>query len=510
MQFGPDSGATATWRFDYPNTSSNRFERRVANARFIAEKVKEVEHHFTHMIFVHVSMFFGIPEIPLQEGITTWLFPMFLTPSYEASGEKVSAAYTVLEQKALVLATHILTPSHLEKRQLITSYTVPPNHIHVVPRGVDTRLLNPQIRTFEGAPLFCSVGSIKPQKNTLELVRLFAQIKKKHPKALLKIIGPIQDRSYGEYLQQEIRELGLTSAIELTGHIPPDKLAETIAGAHIHLSTSSCETFGRAIFETLASGVPNIAKKSHNAAAEFLHDLPYAHFSDDHESMLTAVNTMLANLSTLSTMAMEIGTLYDDAILSEMLLAKICQRETIGISDFDGTLFHKEDPERTIQSIDVFRRFSKRILCSARTVSDLLNEMRHYDLDVDWIVGCSGAVVADGQGKQLWSTPLQPHHITHLEQTLTEAKRIEHEGDVLQLSSTAHPLPEHPDLRVEIYQGIAFIGHWEASKLRAIHRLLRTINWTGQVATFGDGRYDREMLVYYDGTLITKGGTQDA
>jgi hypothetical protein len=35
---------------------ANRFERRMANANFIAAQVKSVEQNFTHVIFIHVSI----------------------------------------------------------------------------------------------------------------------------------------------------------------------------------------------------------------------------------------------------------------------------------------------------------------------------------------------------------------------------------------------------------------------------------------------------------------------
>ena len=74
------------WNFKYPINIDNRFERRIANAEFIAKQVKSVAIDFTHVVFVHASMQF---KCILPDNIETWTFPMFLTPSYEASGEIV-------------------------------------------------------------------------------------------------------------------------------------------------------------------------------------------------------------------------------------------------------------------------------------------------------------------------------------------------------------------------------------------------------------------------------------
>ena len=278
MQFGPGTESSAEWCFPYPCNLANRFERRLANAEFIMSQVKAVEHAFTHLIFVHVSMQFGLIHLPLRKGLEIWTFPMFLTPSYIASGEIVPEKYRQMEQLTLSMSKQILTPSHLERCQLVDHYSIPVERIHVVPRGVETKLLVPKIRTRSGPPKFCSVGSIKPQKNTIGLLRLFTHAQARFPGAKLKIIGPVQDSGYGANVRAEIARLGLKESVELTGYIPPDQLSSAIDDTHIHLSASTCETFGRSIFETLASGLPNIAKATGNAAAEYLQHLPYARF----------------------------------------------------------------------------------------------------------------------------------------------------------------------------------------------------------------------------------------
>jgi glycosyltransferase involved in cell wall biosynthesis len=503
MQFGPETDSSATWRFDYPFDLTNRFERRLANAHFVAEQVKAVEQSFTHVIFVHVSMQFGLVNLPLREEIHIWTFPMFLTPSYRASGEVVPESYLEMERLTLVSSKNILTPSHLERRQLIEFYSIPEERIHVVPRGVDTRFLVPEVRFLDEPPKFCSVGSIKPQKNILGLIRLFANIRDRFPGATLRIIGPVQNSQYYKDVLTEIRRLGLYEIVELTGHLAPNKLSLATKDAHLHISTSTCETFGRSIFETLASGLPNIARATGNAAAEFLERLPYARFVDDDNEALDVIEEMLANLSKLSSMALEIGRLYDDEMLSRLLVAKICHKDVIAISDFDGTLFHKDDPEKTQRCLKAFQRFPMRVICTARPIHDLLDKLGSYNLEVDWIVGCSGSIVTDGEGKLLWRIPLDLDDVARLEALIPQTRRIEVEGETLQIAAPVELLPNIFGLRVEVYQGIAFISHWEASKFHAVHRLLHHINWSGRVRVFGDGPYDAELLTYFDGILIT-------
>ena len=263
LQFGGLTSNHDLWQVAYPHNGPNRFERRLANADFIAEHVRARLADHTHVIFVHVSMQFGLTDRPLH-GPQVWTMPMFLTPSYVASGESVPTAYTDRERLVLHTTDHILTPSRLERLQLIESYGVEPQRIRVVPRGVDKLAAHARVRKLQGAFLLCSIGSIKPQKNTLGLVRLFAAVRQRIPGAKLRIIGPVQDLAYGELVHRELATYGIADHVEFTGYIAPCDLASATADCQMHVSASNCETFGRAIFESLALGLPNVVRRHHN------------------------------------------------------------------------------------------------------------------------------------------------------------------------------------------------------------------------------------------------------
>ena len=418
---------------------------------------------------------------------------MFLTPSYQAAGETVPKEYFEKEWRAFELSENILTPSHLERKQLTDLYGIDEEKIHVVPRGVETSLLYPKKRVLSHPLQFCSVGSIKPQKNTLGLIDLFAKVTQKFSNARLKIIGPVQDPVYAETAQSKAESLALE--VEWWGPVPPEELAEALDGVHLHLSMASCETFGRSIFETLASGLPNVIQKKKNAAAEYLEHLPYARFVQGVDEALEAIESILPHYEMLSFMALEIGTLFDDAFLSRLLVSKICKGKAMGIADFDGTLYHKEDLEKTERCLAAFQKFEVRVLCSARPLEDLLYQLDFFNFKVDWIIASSGAIVSKGSGEPLWVTPLSTLD-------LPSGNPITFDGNILQVITL---LKEASSLkfRTEIYQGQTFVSHWQASKLHAAHRLLKTLDWSGQVHVFGDGPYDRELITYFDGTLIT-------
>lgn len=169
--------------------------------------------------------------------------------------------------------------------------------------------------------MLAAVGSVKRQKNVLGLLQAFAKIRDRHPEAILRVVGGVQDPSYEVSGAQERARLRLTDSVDLVGHIPPSALPEMLADAHLHISASRCETFGRAIFETLAMGLPNVALAPWNAASEYLREVPYAKFVESVDSIPDAVDTLLDGLPQRSAMAQEVGGLFDESVLSGLLLA---------------------------------------------------------------------------------------------------------------------------------------------------------------------------------------------
>lgn len=228
--------------------------------------------------------------------------------------------------------------------------------------------------------------------------------------------------------------------------------------------------------------------------ADFLSDLPYIKFVSDDNQTLIAIEEILNNLSKLSEMAFEIGELYNEEMLKKLLIARINSKDAIAISDFDGTLFHKNNLERTKKCMLQFQQFSKRIICSARSHNDLLGEIKKNNLKVDWIIAYSGAVITDGDGNIISITAIDEKEVRRLEAIVPKAKIITVLGKVVQLFMNAGSIPNIVNFNVEICQEIAFVSSWQSSKLRAIHRLLNHIDWSGTVKAFGDGRYDREFL----------------
>lgn len=462
---------------DYPNKAKNKFERRINNAEYIANKVRLVKDKYTHIFFIHISMQFTLGQISQQ----VWTFPMFLSTSYRAFGGIIPKAYIDMEKQALSYADYIITPSNMEKQQLI-KFGVDTKKIFVVPRGINCKYIKHKIRKVDCKIKLCSVSSIKPQKNILGLLLLYQDLKKYFDLSL-KIIGPIQDEEYFELLPK--------SDVKFVGYVSPEYLCQELDDCHIHISMSKFETFGRSIFETLACGLPNIVCKKGNAAYEFLHDLPYIKFVED-DNIIDIIRKFESNLPILSRMAKEVGYLYDDKDLGRLLAAIIKNKSHITVVDYDGTLFHKGDPVKTYSFMDDFNNHPLKVICSARPIDYLLNQIDKYNLNVDWIIGYSGAVAVDKKGKVIWISELAKSGLKEIE----ILEHIYFDNKLVQVKALNIPLGYH----TEIYEGLIYVSN--ICKLYAVKRLLKYINWKGKVFTFGDGKYDRKLISHFDGILV--------
>ncbi|BFM38867.1 MSMEG_0565 family glycosyltransferase [Synechocystis sp. LKSZ1] len=123
-----------------------------------------------------------------------------------------------------------------------------------------------------GNPVFFTVGGIEPRKNTLQLVKAFAQVRYALPHAQLVIAGGatlFDYQAYREQFFQQVKELGVEPAIVLPGVIADEDLPALYRCADSFVFPSVKEGWGLVVLEAIASGLPTIL--SHQAPfTEFL------------------------------------------------------------------------------------------------------------------------------------------------------------------------------------------------------------------------------------------------
>lgn len=240
--------------FSYLDAFNNKFIRRLENLKTNQMALKHFQ-NYDAIITAHISKLFGMQCEGNDFFNKAILFPMFLTPSYLKSGEKVPLEYTKQERQVLSKCKNIITPSEEERDDLINFYGCNPDEIHLIRRGISPKFHPFTEPNLEKIRMIC-IGSIKPQKNNLASLILLKRLLQDGFDAHLDIVCTVQDKELLNEMKKYIQQNELHSKVQFHFTISQQKLAALIFNENINISLSHWETFGRSIFEGVAGGLP--------------------------------------------------------------------------------------------------------------------------------------------------------------------------------------------------------------------------------------------------------------
>jgi glycosyltransferase involved in cell wall biosynthesis len=151
-------------------------------------------------------------------------------------------------------ATGVVVTSEWTRQQVLTRYEIPACRVHVARPGVDrvADLAQP-VR----GQLIC-VGSLGRHKGQDLLVEALAELG--HLDWHCVLAGPLdRDPDFVDQLQARITRLGYGRRVRLTGVLTGAALSHAYATADLLVAPSRSETYGMAVTEALAHGLPVIA-----------------------------------------------------------------------------------------------------------------------------------------------------------------------------------------------------------------------------------------------------------
>ena len=145
-------------------------------------------------------------------------------------------------------------------------WKVDERRLHVFPLAVDTVTSTPTATADQqhlrhrlglppSSPVLLGVGRLAPPKRFHLAVAVLSAVRRRHPDAVLVIVGGGQEL---EPLLRHARESGVEDAVRIEHRLTPEDLAQLMAGADVLISTSEYEGFGLVLAEAAAAGTPAV------------------------------------------------------------------------------------------------------------------------------------------------------------------------------------------------------------------------------------------------------------
>ena len=187
---------------------------------------------------------------------------------------------------------HIVTVSQASRRDIIEAFGVPPEHITVVPNGVDLDVFHPlpEIRR-EPQTIMTTASSEAPLKGGAIFLEAIAGLRRQYPELKVILVGRLRPEGA---LYQKMTALGLVDCIELVQASGPEEIARLYARATCAVVPSLYEGFGLPAVEAMACGVPVITTDG-GALPEVVDEAGVVVPAGDAASLQQAIAALLAD-----------------------------------------------------------------------------------------------------------------------------------------------------------------------------------------------------------------------
>ncbi|MEH0417144.1 glycosyltransferase family 4 protein [Streptomyces sp. B21-083] len=199
----------------------------------------------------------GVPEIIVPETERLRLAVLVHLPLGDETGldPVVAAELDALERTTLRAVPAVIATSDWAVRRLVSHHGLAPERVHVAAPGAD---IAPLASGTDGVSRLLCVAAVTPRKGQHRLVEALAAVTDL-PWSCVCVGGLEQDPEYVADLRALIARHGLEDRLHLAGPQAGAQLDASYAAADLMVLTSYAETYGMAVTEALARGIPVLA-----------------------------------------------------------------------------------------------------------------------------------------------------------------------------------------------------------------------------------------------------------
>ncbi len=219
-------------------------------------------------------------------------------------------------------AREIIACSRYMVREVIHSFELPAEKVHLVPNGVDTDRWKGAVAApaSQREPLVIAWGRVQYEKGFQVLARAIGELRQRVPGVRCVIAGR---GTYLPELQTQIDMEGVSDIVHLAGFVPDNELHEMLQRASCVVIPSLYEPFGIVALEGMAAGAPTIVART-GGLAEIVEgtDAGMLFEPGNHHELADRIADVLADTAAADTMrvnaAVLLGKTYTwDAIAVE-------------------------------------------------------------------------------------------------------------------------------------------------------------------------------------------------
>ncbi|MEV5006894.1 glycosyltransferase family 4 protein [Streptomyces sp. NPDC056159] len=199
----------------------------------------------------------GVPETVVPEAERLRLAVLVHLPLGDETGldPAVAAELDARERQVLRAVSAVVATSDWAVRRLVSHHGLAPDRVHAATPGADIAPLAPGT---DGVSRLLCVASVTPRKGQHRLVEALAAVTNL-PWSCTCVGALTQDPAYVDRLRGLIAEYGLQDRFHLVGPRTGAELDASYAAADLMVLASYAETYGMAVTEALARGVPVLA-----------------------------------------------------------------------------------------------------------------------------------------------------------------------------------------------------------------------------------------------------------
>ncbi|WP_369231793.1 glycosyltransferase family 4 protein [Streptomyces sp. R21] len=199
----------------------------------------------------------GVPEIIVPEAERLSLAVLVHLPLGDERGlpPAVAAELDARERTTLRAVSAVVATSDWAVRRLVAHHGLAPERVHVAAPGADIAPLAPGT---DGVSRLLCVAAVTPRKGQHRLVEALAAVTDL-PWSCFCVGSLTQDPAYVAELRALIEKFGLEDRLQLVGPQAGAALDASYAAADLMVLTSYAETYGMAVTEALARGIPVLA-----------------------------------------------------------------------------------------------------------------------------------------------------------------------------------------------------------------------------------------------------------